>query len=179
LSERIEKTVSSEFPFTGHLIRVRADEVILPNGRKTLREIVVHPGAVAVVAVADGKVLVERQYRHAAGKVLWEVPAGTLKIGESPKECAERELLEETGYEAESMEELAYFYVAPGYSTEVMHIFLATGLRKKGASLEEDETIEVKVIPIKEALDMVRSNEIEDAKTIIALLLAENRMKDL
>jgi len=127
--------------------------------------------------VEGGKVLLERQYRHAARKVLWEIPAGTLEEGENPEECARRELREETGYVAESMEELSRFYTAPGYSTEVIHLFLATRLRREKASLEEDESIEIRLLPLREALDMVRCNEVEDAKTIIGLLLAENRMR--
>jgi len=177
MSEGFERVVSSEYSFIGRLIKVRVDEVILPNGGRVRREMAIHRGAVALVAVEGGKVLLERQYRHAARKVLWEIPAGTLEEGENPEECARRELREETGYVAESMEELSRFYTAPGYSTEVIHLFLATRLRREKASLEEDESIEIRLLPLREALDMVRSNEVEDAKTIIGLLLAENRMR--
>jgi ADP-ribose pyrophosphatase len=166
-----EKTVSSEFPFSGKLIKIEVDKVILPNGRESQRELVLHRGAVAIAAVEQGKVLLERQYRHTASRVLWEIPAGTLEEGEIPEECARRELKEETGYVAEKLVKLIRFYVAPGYSKEVIHLFLATGLKKSEASPEYDEFIETSFIPIEEAMEMVYRNIIEDSKTIIGLLL--------
>ncbi|MFH1328942.1 MAG: NUDIX hydrolase [Candidatus Bathyarchaeota archaeon] len=170
-----EKVVSSAYPFTGKLIKLEVDDVVLPNGRKTQREMVLHRGAVAIIAVKDGKVLMERQYRHSVKKLLWEIPAGTLEAGENLEECVKRELREETGYVAESIEALVHFYVAPGYSTEVIHIFLAKGLRKEKSSLEEDELLEVCFMHVDDALGMLGNNEIEDAKTIIGLLLAKNK----
>jgi ADP-ribose pyrophosphatase len=176
MSEDFERVISSRYPFSGKLIKVRVDQVVLPSGRKTEREIVVHRGAVAIVGMDKGKVLMERQYRHTAGKVLWEIPAGTIEEGEDPQECAKRELREETEYVARRMEELIHFYVAPGYSTEVIYVYLASRLKREKASLEEDESIETRLIPIEEALDMIRTNEIEDAKTIIGLLLAKGNL---
>jgi ADP-ribose pyrophosphatase len=173
MPENFERTISSRSPFSGKLIKVRVDQVVLPSGRKTEREIVVHRGAVTIVGIKKGEVLMERQYRHTAGKVLWEIPAGTLEEGEDPKECAKRELMEETGYIARKMKELAHFYVAPGYSTEVIYVYLASGLKKERASPEEDESIETRFIPIEEALDMIKTNKIEDAKTMLGLLLAK------
>jgi len=166
-----ERVIRSELAFSGKLIKVRVDEVLLPGGRVAKREIVVHRGAVAVVGIDGDMVLMERQYRHAAGKPMWEIPAGTLEEGEDPLECARRELLEETGYTAESMEEVMHFYVAVGYSTEVIHLFFATGLKKAKPSPEEDETIRAEMVPLDQVLKMVRSNEIEDAKTIIGVLM--------
>ena len=176
--QQFEKALSSSHPFSGQLIRLRVDEVLLPNGRKTSREIVEHGGAVAIIALQSNGVLMERQYRHAAGRVMWEIPAGTIEKGEEPKDCAIRELREETGYEAKKMEEIIHFYVAVGYSTEVIRIFLATGLKRHGATLEEDEQIETILLPIGDALRMVKGNEIEDAKTIIGLLSLRDRLND-
>lgn len=176
--QQFEKTLSSSHPFSGQLIKLRVDEVLLPNGRKTTREIVEHGGAVAIIALQSNSVLMERQYRHAAGRVMWEIPAGTIEKGEEPKDCAIRELREETGYEARKMEEIIHFYVAVGYSTEVIRIFLATGLKRHGATLEEDEQIETVLLPIGDALQMVKDNEIEDAKTIIGLLSLRDRLND-
>ncbi len=166
-----EKGIRSELAFSGRLIKVRVDEVLLPSGRTTKREIVVHRGAVAIVGIDGDRILMERQYRHAAGKPMWEIPAGTLEEGEDPLECARRELLEETGYTAESMEEIMHFYVAVGYSTEVIHLFFATGLKKAKPTPEEDETIRAEMVPFDRVLKMVKENEIEDAKTIIGVLM--------
>jgi len=174
----LEKTLSSHFPFSGKLIKVQVDRVLLPNGNESMREMVVHRGAVAIVATEYGKVLMERQYRHTAGRILWEIPAGTMEENEIPEECARRELLEETGYMAEHMHELIRFFVAPGYSKEVIRIFLAGGLKKIKASLDDDEFIETSFIPLEDAIEMVKRNIIEDSKTIIGLLLVEGLQKD-
>lgn len=175
---QFEKILSSSHPFSGRLIKLRVDEVILPNGRKTTREIVEHGGAVAVLALQGDRVLMERQYRHTAERVMWEIPAGTIEEGEEPRDCAIRELREETGYEAEKIDEIIHFYVAVGYSTEVIRIFLATGLKQRGATLAEDEQIETVLLPLGKALQMVKGNEIEDAKTIIGLLFLKDRLND-
>ncbi|MGC8935942.1 MAG: NUDIX domain-containing protein [Candidatus Methanomethylicaceae archaeon] len=171
-----EKVLRSELAFSGRLIKVRVDEVVLPGGRLAKREIVVHRGAVAIVGLEGDRILMEWQYRHAAGKSMWEIPAGTVEEGEDPLECARRELLEETGYTAETMEEMIHFYVAVGYSTEVIRVFLATGLKKTRATPEEDENIKVEMVPFSEVLRMIRDNEIEDAKTIIGVLMLKDRM---
>jgi len=149
---------------------VDVDRVMLPNGRIAEREVVVHRGAVAIIAADNGKVLLERQYRHAARKVLWEVPAGTREEGEDPEDCAARELEEETGYKASSMKPLFRFYAAPGYSKEVIHVFLAEGIRRGQPNPNDDEMVECTLVPLAEALRMVESNEIEDSKTIASLL---------
>jgi ADP-ribose pyrophosphatase len=170
-----EQVISSERPFSGRLLKVRVDEVLLPNGRRSKREIVEHRGAVAVVAMVGNSILLERQYRHTAGKVMWEIPAGTLEEGESPVQAAARELEEETGYTAERVEELTHFYVAVGYSTEVIRVYLAIDLEKRSAHQDEDELIDTVLVPMGDALRMVSSNEIEDAKTIIGLLIAKEK----
>lgn len=170
-----EQVISSERLFSGRLLKVRVDEVLLPNGRRSKREVVEHRGAVAVVAMVGNNVLLERQYRHTAGKVMWEIPAGTLEKGESPIQAVARELEEETGYAAERIEELTHFYVAVGYSTEVIRVYLAIGLEKRSAHPDEDELIDAVLVPMSDALRMISSNEIEDAKTIIGLLMAKER----
>lgn len=170
-----EQVISSERSFSGRLLKVRVDEVLLPNGRRSKREIVEHRGAVAVVAMVGNSILLERQYRHTAGKVMWEIPAGTLEKGESPIQAVARELEEETGYAAERIEELTHFYVAAGYSTEVIRVYLAIGLEKRSAHPDEDELIDTVQVPMSDALRMISSNEIEDAKTIIGLLMAKER----
>jgi ADP-ribose pyrophosphatase len=171
-----ERVISSSMPFSGKLLNMRVDEVLLPSGRRSLREIVEHRGAVAIVAIWGKKVLLEKQYRHAAGKVMWEIPAGTLEEGEDPRSAAARELEEETGFSPRELEKLSHFFVAVGYSTEVIHLYLATGLEKRSSCQEEDESISTVPLPMETALEMVQRNEIEDAKTIIGLMLAKDRV---
>jgi len=166
----MERTISSRLIHEGRNFRFLQDEVELPSGLRTHRDIVRHPGAVAIVPVLpDGRIVLVRQYRYAAGKPLLEIPAGTLEEGEDPLECARRELREETGYEASELMALLRCYMAPGYSDEVIHFFEARGLRSVGMSPEEDESIEVEVYEIGEISRMVEENIIEDAKTIIGI----------
>ncbi|MEN3007141.1 MAG: NUDIX hydrolase [Candidatus Methanosuratincola petrocarbonis] len=169
----LEEAISSSQVFSGRAISVRVDDVRLPSGRLARRETVVHPGAVAIVALEGEDVLLERQYRHTAKRVIWEIPAGTIEEGEAPEDCARRELIEETGYAAEKMERIFSFYVAPGYSTEVIHLFLAKGLRSSSKRLDDDEEIDTVFVPLQKAIEMVRDNEIEDAKTAIGILFFE------
>jgi ADP-ribose pyrophosphatase len=166
----MERTISSRLLHEGRHFSFLQDEVELPNGLKTYRDIVRHPGAVAIVPVLpDGRVVLVRQYRYAAGKPLLEIPAGTLEEGEDPLECARRELIEETGYEASELTAILSCYMAPGYSDEVIHFFEAGGLREVGISPEEDESIEVEVSELGEIIRMIEENIIEDAKTIIGI----------
>lgn len=169
----MEETVSSSRIFSGRAISVQVEEVRLPSGKLARRETVVHPGAVAIVAVEGGKILLERQYRHTAKRVIWEIPAGTIEKGEAPEDCARRELKEETGYAADKMEQVFSFYVAPGYSTEVIHLFLAHGLKRSSKMLDDDEEIDSVFVPLPKAVEMVKDNEIEDAKTAIGILFFE------
>ncbi|MCS7098314.1 MAG: NUDIX hydrolase [Candidatus Methanomethyliaceae archaeon] len=172
-----EEVIRSDIVFSGKLIKVRIDEVKLPSGKIAKREIVVHRGGVAIVGFDENKVLLIRQYRHAAGKILWEIPAGTLEEGEDPLECAKRELLEETGYTASNFKKISQFYVAVGYCTEIIHLFIANGLKKISASPKEDEQIEVYMIPMDELVKMIYDGKIEDAKTIIGILLLKDMME--
>lgn len=161
-------------------MNLRRDRVALPSGRETTREIVEHPACVAVVAVdwQDNVVLV-RQYRRPAEKVLLEVPAGHIEPGEKPDECAARELREETGYVAGRMERIGGFYSSPGYSTEFLHLFLATDLQAGVARPEEDETIEVAVTPLERVPHLILSGEVCDAKSIAGLYtVLFNRQED-
>lgn len=166
----MERKVSSRLLHEGKHFSFLQDEVELPSGLRTLRDIVRHPGAVAIVPVLpDGRIVLVRQYRYAVGKSLLEIPAGTLEEWEDTVECARRELREETGYEAAEMTAILSCYMAPGYSDEVIHFFEARGLRSVGMSPEEDEGIEVEVSELGEIVRMIEENIIEDAKTIIGI----------
>lgn len=144
------------------------------DGRKHVRQIIRHPGAVVVLPrLADGRVVLIRNYRTAVGKHVIELPAGTLEPGEDPVLAAHRELAEETGYRAKSMDLLASFFSSPGILDERMHLFLATGLEPGPTDLQPDEQIESLVVPWDEALAFARNRQIEDAKTLIGLLYAE------
>jgi len=166
-----EKTTATRRIYDGRVIHLDVLDVVLPNGQTSMREIVRHPGAVAVVPLdAEKNVLMVRQFRMAAGKVMLEIPAGTLKPGEDPALCADRELQEEIGHRAANMEPLGAFYVAPGYTTERIFLFLATGLVEARLPMDEDEFIEVEHVPLTEAVRLVTSGEIDDGKTINGIL---------
>ncbi len=170
--ELVERLISSQTVFRGRPISVRVDEVELPGGQRARREVVIHPGAVAIVPLLpDGGVIMIRQYRHAAGTVLYELPAGTLAPGESAVDCARRELAEETGYEAERLSLLFSTYLSPGYSSEIIHIFAASGLRRGAAAApDEDERLETVTLPLSEAVAMVGRGEVQNAAAICGLL---------
>ena len=143
---------------------------ILVRGRRVTREVIEHPGAAAVLAIEGGKVLLVKQHRFPHGYVL-EIPAGTLKKGESPKNCAFREFKEETGYEAKKMTPLVKYYPSIGYNTEIIHCFVASGIKKvSGLELDDDEIISVTRMDLKRVLRMVLSGKITDSKTICAVL---------
>ncbi|MGE5485204.1 MAG: NUDIX hydrolase [Ignavibacteriales bacterium] len=169
-----EKTVRSTTVFSGRVLTLRVDRVQLPGGREAERELVIHPGASAVVAVdGAGEVLLVEQYRYPAGTVLLEIPAGKLDGHETPVECARRELLEETGTSAASWTPLGAVFTTPGFSNEVIHLFLATGLEHcPGAQPDADEVLRVRRVPVEDAVGMIRRGEIRDAKTIVGLLRA-------
>jgi ADP-ribose pyrophosphatase len=165
-----ELVTNTQNVYSGNLLRLHVDTVRLPNGREATREIVEHPGAVAVIPILDNKkLLVVRQYRTPAHKHLMEIPAGTLEPGETPVSCARRELIEETGYAARQLRKLFSCYLAPGYSTEKIHFFLASQLVPTKTKQAEDESITVQVMDLHEALRAVERGKIQDAKTISAL----------
>jgi len=157
--------------FEGVKFAVDQVQVPTPDGRTVDRDLVVHPGAVVILATLDdGRVLMIRNRRFAVGKTLWELPAGTLEDAEDPAACAGRELAEETGYRAATIEPLCTFYTTPGICTEKMHAYLATGLSHVGQDLEDDEHIEVHAVAWDDLLAMVRDGDVEDGKTIAAIL---------
>ena len=167
-----EKTISSDRVYTGKTISLKVDTVEVPNRGYQKREIVEHNGAVGIVAITpENKVVLDRQYRKAVEKELWEIPAGKIEIGENPKECAIRELKEETGYSAENMKLIHKFYTSAGFSNQKIYIFLAENLIQGERDLDEDEFLEVHEIDKDEVYNMIARNEIEDAKTSIGMLL--------
>jgi ADP-ribose pyrophosphatase len=168
-----EKTLSSRRVYDGRVIKLDVLDIELSNGQKSMREIVKHPGAVAIVALDDQRnILMVRQWRMAAERAMLEIPAGTLNPGEEPLACADRELQEETGQRAGKLEPMGAFFVAPGYTTEKIHLFLATGLTDSRLPMDDDEFIELEHIPLEEAVRRVTTGEIEDGKTITGVLRA-------
>jgi len=165
--------INSEPLFQGRAFKIRRDLMKTPDGRETKYEIVEHGGSVVIVPLDhDGNLLFVRQYRHAAGIDLLELPAGT-RDGEEPfEECAAREIREETGMEAGMLKKVGEFYLAPGYSTEFMGVFLATDLKHNPLEADADEFLSVEKIPLKKALEMAERGEMPDAKSLAALLLA-------
>lgn len=173
-----ETTVASETIYEGRLLRVRVDTVALPSGRTTTREVVEHRGAVAVVPVLDDdRLLLVRQYRQPAGRVLLEIPAGTLDPGEAPEDCARRELAEETGYRPGRLIPLYKTYLAPGYSSEMLHCFLGLDLVPAEGGPDHDENLELEIITLAEAEAMLERGEINDAKTLCGLLMARQALR--
>lgn len=166
-----ERTKGSNKVYEGRVLSLRVDTVELPDGRETTREVVEHPGSVVIVPMLDpDRVVLVRQFRLPAEEALWELPAGTLGRGEDPDECAARELVEETGYRAGKLRRFCSFYTAPGYSSELIHAYLATDLVGVGQRVEEDEFIRVSVVELSEALRMIDEGEIRDGKTICGVL---------
>src|SRR5215471_13353040 len=170
------RILNSHVVYSGGHIQVREDRIIEPAGHECSREIVVHPGAVCVVArPTPDEVILIRQYRHAAGRELVEIPAGTLHVGEDPRDCAIRELEEEAGYLAATMVERARFFTTPGFTTEFMYLYEATGLTKTQTNPDEDEIIDVEIASQKECLEMIDDGRIQDAKSILGLMRVLSR----
>lgn len=170
-----EKTISSDRVYTGRVISLKVDTVEIPQQGYGKREIVEHGGAVGIVALTDdNKVVLVKQFRKPIEKIIWEIPAGKLEIGENPKDCATRELKEETGYSAENIKLIHKFYTSAGFSNQKIYIYLATGLTPGESKLENGENLDSYVIDFNEAYDMVLKNEIEDAKTSLGILLAKD-----
>jgi ADP-ribose pyrophosphatase len=168
------ETLASRRGFDGRWVRVRVDDVRLPTGRVTTREIVEHPGSVAIVGVtSDGAVLLLRQSHHAIGRTLLGIPAGTLEPGETPEACARRELTEETGYRAGRLTRLAAYYTSPGYTDERMTIFHAADCEPAGGEIDPDELIRLTPMPLADVARLLAPgpDQLADAKTLIGLLV--------
>lgn len=169
-----ETTVSSDLIYTGKTIQLRVDTVEMPNRGYQKREIIEHKGAVAIVAITDdNNVVLVKQYRKAVEKELYELPSGKIEMGETPMDCAIRELKEETGYSSDSLKLIYKYYPTPGFSNQLVFIYLAKNLTPGENSLEEDEFIEVDEIDLEQAYNLVMTNEICDSKTVIGLLLTK------
>jgi ADP-ribose pyrophosphatase len=168
-----EQILETTMVYDGRLIRVEKRLVLLPGGARATREIVLHPGAAAIVAIdGDGCVLLVRQYRSAAGEVLLEIPAGTRDAAEPLLDCAARELREETGYAARQLRPLGVMAVSPGYATERIELFLASELVPDPLTPDADEAIELVRMPLAHALDAIERGDIIDSKTQVGLLRA-------
>lgn len=168
------RLVSSRTVYRGPVFSVTTDHVLEPGGVKVRRDVIHHSGSVVVLAVDDSRstprVLLERQYRHAAGDYLWELPAGRIDPGEPELKAAQRELIEETGYRADHWRRILKFYASPGFVAETMAVYLATGLHLGEAEPEEDEVIHKRMVPLPTAVQMILKGTIRDAKTISSVL---------
>ena len=174
-----EELLSSEVKFQGRLLTLRVDTVRLPDGTVSTREVVVHPGAVAMVPLLDAThVLLVRQWRTAAGRALLEIPAGTLAPGEEPRACAARELMEEVGYRPGRLTPLYATYLAPGYSSEMLHVFLAEELTPEKLAHDVDENLEVVSLTWDEIDILLKEGSFADSKTLAGLLLTQKILSD-
>lgn len=164
--------------YRGRVIDLNIEEVELPDGRDVTLEIIRHPGGACVLPLHDnGDVTLIRQFRHAAGGIIWEVPAGRINDGEDPETCARRELKEEAGLAAGKIFKIGEFYTTPAFCTELLHIYLASQLHPCDQELEDDEFLEVIRIPFQEALNKALQGEIKDGKTMVAILLTRRWME--
>lgn len=169
-----EKQISSKRIFDGRLLGLRVDTVRLPSGAESTREIVEHPGAVAIVAITkDNEMIFVRQFRKATGEILLEVPAGVPGKGEKGEEAARRELEEETGYHAKSVRKIWEGYSTPGYSNEIIQFYLATDMNLMKQKPDEDEFVEVELVDIETCLDLVKTGKVRDNKTIVGVMIAD------
>jgi ADP-ribose pyrophosphatase len=169
---------SSEYKYRGRIINLRVDQIHTDSGYHGIREIVEHPGAVAIVPIDDKQqIILVKQYRAAVGKITIEVPAGTLSPGEDPLVCAHRELKEETGYQAAQIDRIGGVHTAPGISSEFITLYLATGLTAGESAAEEDEAIELLRVSLPQAIEMIHDGSINDAKSVSALLLAKDLIR--
>ena len=171
--------LKSEPLFQGRAFKIRRDWLKTPDGRETKFDIVEHGGSVILLPIDDqGNVLFVRQYRHAAGTDLLELPAGTRDSNEPYEDCAAREIREETGMAAGKLERIGDFYLAPGYSTEFMAVFLAMELRHDPLEADEDEFLQIEKIPVKKAFEMAERGDVPDAKSLAALFLARPHLEE-
>lgn len=177
--DRLPRTLLTDTPWSGRIIRVQVDQLELPNGAVVEREVVRHPKIAAVVALDEQKhVLLVREYRHPAGKTFLQIPSGIREPNEEAASCARRELIEETGYDARHLEHLIGFYPSPGISDEFVDIFLGTELVRIGYPQPEGQQgpLEQVVLPLQEIVSMVLSGELRDGKTVLGILLCFHRL---
>jgi len=174
------RVINSRTVYRGPVFWVTTDDVQEPGGIRARRDVIHHSGSVVVLAVDDTKatsrILLERQYRHAAQDYLWELPAGRIDPGEKPLPAAKRELLEETGYTAKNWRRILHFYASPGFVAETMSVYLATGLRLGKAQPEPDEIILKRMVPLAAAVRMVLNGTIRDSKTISSILWLDHQL---
>ena len=176
--EYFEQRIDRDDKYHGIIVDVHLDHVRLDDGSIARREVVEHPGGVTILPVDEaGNCYMVRQFRYPAGHMMLEAPAGKLEYGEDHRECAVRELSEETGFTADELLYLGGFYTSPGFSSELLHIYLALGLHAGESHLDEGEFLNVEKLPLQQLVDMVMANQVEDAKTIIAVLKAEKVLK--
>lgn len=167
-----ETGVSSDKIFNGKILKLNLDKVLLPNGKISSREVVLHPGAVAILPIlSNGDIVFVKQYRYPIDSIIYELPAGKLELNELPLDCARRELSEETGYDSNNLEFLTTIATTPGFSNEIIHIYLAKNLIKSRQHLDEDEFINIEILPINKVKEMVLDRQIFDSKTLSALLI--------
>ena len=177
------EVLSSEVVYQGPLFRVTRDRITEPGGTESTREVVRHNGSVVILAIDSSKskkdpwVVIERQYRHAAGQYLWELPAGKLDPGEEPMTGAQRELEEETGYRAKKWKLLVEYWASPGFLGESMKLYLAEGLIAGEAHPEEDERIDFRLVKLSELLKKIAKGEIQDGKTLVGTMLYARKLK--
>jgi ADP-ribose pyrophosphatase len=181
MADKKARLISSQESYRGPVFWVTTDEVIEPTGIHTTRDVVRHSGSVVILAVEDGgkgpRVLLEKQYRHPAGRFLLELPAGRVDEGENELKAAKRELLEETGYSARRWKRVLRFWASPGFVAEAMSIYLARGLKSGAAQPEDDEVIEIQLVPLEKAVSMVFDGTIQDAKTIAGVLWLDRQTR--
>ena len=174
-TELFEKTISSKLIFSGSVLNLYFDEIMLPNSKKATREKVKHPGAVAVVPVnKKNEIILVKQYRYPVERVLIEIPAGKLGRNENPIDCARRELHEEAGAIDGKLKHLVTIFTSPGFSDEKMEIYMATDFIETKNSPDHDEFLKVIKVDIKSSIEMIKKGEITDAKTIIGILFAKD-----
>ncbi len=167
------QVISQETALSGRIIEARIDTLLTPGGRRVVREVIHHPGAVAIIPIdSDDNVLLVRQYRYAVGLELLEIPAGVIEEGESPDHTAQRELREETGYASRNLRALGGIYSSPGFCDEILYIYLARDLVESGLPGDDDEDITLERVPMTEVERLIRLGEIQDAKSVAGLLMA-------
>ncbi len=169
MSELTEETIASQEIYHGNVVNLRRDTVSLPNGQQGAREIVEHSGGVVILPYQADKVILVEQFRKPTEDTLLEVPAGRLEPEESPQKCARRELEEETGYQAGKVKKLYDFYPSPGYTDELLHLYLATDLKKHEQNLDENEFVKLRELTVSDLKAKLNQGVIKDAKTIIAV----------